>query len=354
MRKLLILVGALLAIHVAFLFVHPSGAELSAAPDAVDVGIVLDVGGRGDKSFNDGAYAGATRAEKELGAHIRYIEPGDGSDREAGLRLLAAEKMDVVIGVGFIFTDDITQLAKEYPNIKFGDVDYSVGVDKDSLLARLAADSLNLQAGGAAVTCANSLLPARDQRGSARELLEPSSYDVVITNPPFGSKIPVEGELLRGYELAYQWTQDRKSRTWARTQHLRDSAPPQILFIELCWKLLREGGRCGIVVPEGILGNQSAGYIRQWLIERADILAVVDCPLETFMPSTSTKTAIVVFEKRSKPRRPPVFMAIAEKCGHDRRGTPLLRADGSPDDDFSLIVQEWERHRNATSQGAAA
>ena len=55
------------------------------------------------------------RAEQELGAHVRFIEPGEGSDREAGLRLLAAEGMDLVIGVGFIFTDDLTQLAKEYP-----------------------------------------------------------------------------------------------------------------------------------------------------------------------------------------------------------------------------------------------
>jgi basic membrane protein A len=129
MRKLLVFVAVLLAAHVALLIVHPSSSEAAATTDAVDVGIVLDVGGRGDKSFNDGAYAGAVRAEKELGARVRFVEPGDGSDREAGLRLLAAEKMDVVIGVGFIFTDDITQLAKEYPNIKFADVDYSVGAD---------------------------------------------------------------------------------------------------------------------------------------------------------------------------------------------------------------------------------
>src|SRR5262249_58534213 len=55
----------------------------------------------------------------------------DGTDREAGLRLLAAEHMDLVIGVGFIFTDDITQLAKEYPGVHFADVDYSVATDKD-------------------------------------------------------------------------------------------------------------------------------------------------------------------------------------------------------------------------------
>src|SRR6476619_2339703 len=129
MRKLLTLVAALLAVTVALLFVHPSGADQPPAAGAVDVGIVFDLGGRGDKSFNDGAYLGGERARKELGAHVRFIEPGDGSDREAGLRLLAAEGMDLVIGVGFIFSDDLSQLAKEYPGTHFAGIDYSVGVD---------------------------------------------------------------------------------------------------------------------------------------------------------------------------------------------------------------------------------
>ena len=131
MRKLLVLVGVLLAIHVAFLFVRPSGAAAARASDAVKVGIVFDVGGRGDKSFNDGAYIGGTRAERELGAQVRFIEPGDGSDREAGLRLLAAEGMDLVIGIGFIFTDDLTQLAKDYPKTAFAGIDFAVATDAD-------------------------------------------------------------------------------------------------------------------------------------------------------------------------------------------------------------------------------
>ena len=131
MRKLLLFIGVLLVVHVALLLVHPSGAVALPTGDAIDVGIVFDMGGRGDKSFNDGAYLGAERAEKELGVRVRFIEPGEGSDREAGLRLLAAEGMDIVMGVGFIFTDDLTQLAKEYPNTKFAGVDYSVGQDKD-------------------------------------------------------------------------------------------------------------------------------------------------------------------------------------------------------------------------------
>ena len=130
MRKLLILLGALLVANFGLLFVRPGSAEQAPSTHSVKVGVVFDVGGRGDKSFNDGAYIGGERAEKELGAHVRFIEPGDGSDRESGLRLLAAEGMDLVIGVGFIFSDDLTLLANEYPNTKFAGVDYSVGTDK--------------------------------------------------------------------------------------------------------------------------------------------------------------------------------------------------------------------------------
>jgi basic membrane protein A and related proteins len=130
MRKLLLFVAALLVVHVALLFIHPAGAAAPPAAHTIDVGVVFDLGGRGDKSFNDGAYLGAERAAKELGVQVRFIEPGEGSDRESGLRLLAAEGMDLVIGVGFIFTDDLTQLAREYPQTKFAGVDYSVATDK--------------------------------------------------------------------------------------------------------------------------------------------------------------------------------------------------------------------------------
>ncbi|HET7372501.1 MAG TPA: BMP family ABC transporter substrate-binding protein [Gemmatimonadaceae bacterium] len=132
MRKLLVLVAALVVVHVALLFARPAPPPTAqaASDSGVNVGIVLDIGGLGDKSFNDGADRGAVRAEKELGAHVRLIEPGEDADREAGLRLLAAERMDLVTGVGFIFTDDVTQLAKEYPNVNFAVVDYSVSTDR--------------------------------------------------------------------------------------------------------------------------------------------------------------------------------------------------------------------------------
>jgi basic membrane protein A len=89
------------------------------------VGLVFDVGGRGDKSFNDMAFAGIERAHRELGVDAEYIEPGDGADRESGVRLFAARGFDLVIGVGFIFSDDLYAVALDYPQVHFACVDYA-------------------------------------------------------------------------------------------------------------------------------------------------------------------------------------------------------------------------------------
>ncbi len=125
MRSLFAALAVLTVAHGALLFVQPSSAPpAESAGDGPLVGVVFDMGGRGDKSFNDGAYLGADSATQHLQARVQFIEPGDGSDREAGLRLLASERRALVIGVGFIFTDDLVELAREYP-----DVNFAVGTD---------------------------------------------------------------------------------------------------------------------------------------------------------------------------------------------------------------------------------
>ncbi|MFI5246724.1 MAG: BMP family protein [Gemmatimonadales bacterium] len=131
MRKLSVFIGALLAVHAGLLFVRPVGSAPAPEAGKLDIGVVFDLGGRGDKSFNDGAYIGSQRAAAQLGARVRYVEPGEGSDREAGLRLLAAEGMKLVIGVGFIFTDDLSALAIEYPDVAFAGVDFAVTIGAD-------------------------------------------------------------------------------------------------------------------------------------------------------------------------------------------------------------------------------
>ncbi|MGC8717451.1 MAG: BMP family lipoprotein, partial [bacterium] len=90
----------------------------------IKVGVVYDVGGRGDKSFNDAAYKGLQDAIKKLGVEGKDVEPGaGGANREELLRLLAEQGYDLVIGVGFLFTDALTKVAKEFPNTKFAIVD---------------------------------------------------------------------------------------------------------------------------------------------------------------------------------------------------------------------------------------
>ncbi len=91
----------------------------------VRVGLVFDVGGRGDKSFNDAAYEGLRAARATLGAHVEYVEPADGDDRTSALRLFAARGFDRVIAVGYVFSRDLDAVARDYPSVRFAGVDYA-------------------------------------------------------------------------------------------------------------------------------------------------------------------------------------------------------------------------------------
>jgi len=91
----------------------------------IHIGLVFDVGGRGDKSFNDAAYTGISRAARELGVTTEILEPSGAEDREAAMRLFAARGFDLVIGVGFIFSTDINTVAAAFPETHFAGIDYA-------------------------------------------------------------------------------------------------------------------------------------------------------------------------------------------------------------------------------------
>ncbi|PZN11240.1 MAG: BMP family ABC transporter substrate-binding protein [Bacillota bacterium] len=97
-----------------------------ASGEKIRVGLVYDVGGRGDQSFNDMAYAGLEKALQEFGdrLEVKDAEPdAGGQNREELLRTFAEQGYDLVIGVGFLFTDPLTKVAKEYPDVNFAIVD---------------------------------------------------------------------------------------------------------------------------------------------------------------------------------------------------------------------------------------
>jgi basic membrane protein A len=104
-----------------------SASSSSGGAGALRVGLVFDVGGRGDKSFNDAAYEGLARAGRELGAATELLEPASSEDREAGMRLFASRGFDLVIGVGFIFSGDVDRVARDFPRVRFACVDYGPG-----------------------------------------------------------------------------------------------------------------------------------------------------------------------------------------------------------------------------------
>ena len=167
------------------------------------------------------------------------------------------------------------------------------------------------------------------------------SMDVVMTNPPFGSAIPItDVHILRAFDLAHVWerTEDGGFRN---TGQLKGSVAPEILFIERCLHWLKPGGRMGIVLPDGILGNPATEYIRWWILRHAWVLASVDLPVETFIVEANVNILTSLLFLKKKPvdlvhreamagaADYPVFMAVAEKVGFDRRGNTLYRR--SPD-----------------------
>jgi type I restriction enzyme M protein len=181
-------------------------------------------------------------------------------------------------------------------------------------------------------------------------------FDVIVTNPPFGSKIPIKDKnILEQYDLAHKWGYNKETRTWVKTESFQSSVPPEILFIERCVQFLKEGGRLGIVLPDSILGAPGLGYIREWLIRNTRIIASLDLHADTFQPRNGTQTSVLILQKKTKEEIDEmektgqmkdynIFMAMLEKIGHDKRGNTLYKRDKEgneilvPDTDNILVL----------------
>lgn len=101
-----------------------SAASPGTTTSASKVGIVYDIGGKGDKSFNDAAFAGVTKAQSDLGIGFEERSPNSaGTDRGELLQQLAQAGDNPVIGVGFLFEDAIKKIAPKYPDTTFAIID---------------------------------------------------------------------------------------------------------------------------------------------------------------------------------------------------------------------------------------
>ena len=201
------------------------------------------------------------------------------------------------------------------------------GIEKDALLSKIIKSYMIILGDGrSGIVTEDALDPPGQWRMESQSLIEMGKYDVVVTNPPFGAKIPIKGkERLSQFELGHKWVKEKGG--WTKGG-LREEQAPQILFIDRCLELLKEGGRLGIVLPDGILSNPTYEYIRQSLLSRAEIIGVVDVPADAFRPSTNTKTHLLFLKKTSSPRADyNLFMSYALTCGHDKRRRPISSDD---------------------------
>jgi type I restriction enzyme M protein len=162
---------------------------------------------------------------------------------------------------------------------------------------------------------------------------EKNHFDVIVTNPPFGANVKrSEHPYLEKFTLGQN---GKKSR---------DNQKTEILFIERCIDFLKPGtGQMAIVLPDGILTNSSLQYVRDFIMERAQILAVVSLPQFAFAHFGAGVKSSIVFIRRKgekeKLGKYKIFMAIADHVGYEATGKR------DPQNDLFKIHEEYEKFK---------
>lgn len=185
---------------------------------------------------------------------------------------------------------------------------------------------------------------------------------MILTNPPFGAKI-TQPSILSKFDLGHKWSSHENEFYKTKTVYANQNA--EILFIERSLQFLKEGGRMGILLPNGNFENPSLEYLRYYIKLKAKVLAVVNLPQETFIPfGTGVKTSLLFLEKDSKNelKQYPIFFGRVTKLGYqgNKNGTPVYRKDkfgqiiknnyGQPflDEDFTAISEAYKSFQNGS------
>ncbi|TAH08706.1 MAG: hypothetical protein EAZ14_09510 [Runella slithyformis] len=236
------------------------------------------------------------------------------------------------------------------------------GSDINKSIARIAKMKLLLEANGKTnILCTNSLDDLDSLKltlGSTTHLSESGGgFDLVLANPPFGAKITNTSTLSK-FDLGYKWT--NHDSEYHKTKSIYSNQNAEILFIERCLQLLKEGGRMAIVLPNGNFENPSLDYLRYYIKLKAKILAIVNLPQETFIPfGTGVKTSLLFLEKDTpnKARQYPIFFGRVTKLGYqgNKNGTPTYQkdkygqivkndlGDAILEEDFSVIIEAYKQ-----------
>lgn len=230
-----------------------------------------------------------------------------------------------------------------------------VGIDLNPNLVKAAKMNMVMNNDGSGgLFQGNSLAPpvTWSQELRARNLL--GEVEFLFTNPPFGSKIPVDDPaILEQFELAHVWDYDKASDSYSMRKAgvIQKSQPPEILFIERCVQFLRPGtGMMCIVLPDGILGAPGLAYVRDWILRKTAVVASIDLHPDAFQPRNGTQTSLLVLRRKSekeieletaagKLRNYDVFMALANHVGHDKRGNTTYVRDEEGNEVVRIVTE---------------
>lgn len=221
------------------------------------------------------------------------------------------------------------------------------GIDKENFLSKTTKAYMAILGDGrGGIFCENSLENMKKWSIKAQTQIVAGSFNVVLTNPPYGSKLKIDDQsILKQYDLGHQWKTLKGEKASVKTEKALSDQTPQVLFIERCLELLAPGGRLGIVAPESMFCNPSHKYIMNYVEQHARIDAVISMPENLFQPHTHAKTCVVLmtkFDTQNHQVDPEhkIFMAVAKWCGHDSRGLEI------PYDDIPLIQDRYEKFKS--------
>lgn len=229
------------------------------------------------------------------------------------------------------------------------------GIDKDNFLSKVAKAYLAILGDGrGGVHCENSLDNFSNWSAMTREDIQPGTFDVIVTNPPFGKKLAIDTtEILNLYDLGHKWSQNDEGIF--EKGALVDKQPPQILFIERCFQMLKPGGRMGIVLLESIFGMPKYQYVVNYIRSKAKIMAVVTLPEDLFQPHTHAKCCVLICQKYRADETYEtcddynIFMSDVKWCGHDSRGNVTYTYNESGEkivlDEIPLVADKYMEMR---------
>jgi type I restriction enzyme M protein len=230
------------------------------------------------------------------------------------------------------------------------------GIDSDPKAFDLAVVNMILNRDGhAGLLCEDSI------RNPARWAEE---MDVALCNPPFGSRtIEKDPEVLAQYDLGHVWRRNGVGE-WEMTEELRPSQQLGILFMERCWRMLRPGGRLGIIWPEGYLTTAAHGYVRRWVLDHFAVMALIELPRRIFMKSDADLRSNIVIARKlgpaSKPGDYPIYASLVREVGYKLGGdfSPMPKRDSEtglvirddhnrvvPDSDFDRVLAGFAEFR---------